>query len=197
MTEKTRCGWCGDDPLYQDYHDREWGVPQKEDQALFAKLCLEGFQAGLSWITILRKRQTIMEAFDHFDPESIAGYGEEKVDSLMHNSGIVRNRLKIRSVITNARAFLAVQEKRSFAAFVWEVVEGKPKVNGFASLAEVPSKTAESERLAKALKKAGFKFCGPTICYAFMQSVGMVNDHTVDCFCHRKCAEQMEGFRVL
>ena len=178
-----RCGWVGDDPLYQDYHDREWGVSVHDDRLLFAKLILDGAQAGLSWLTILKKRENYWQAFDQFEAEKIAIYDEAKVAELMGNAGIVRNRLKIQSTISNAKAFLAIQnEFDSFDQYLWQFVNHKTIQNQWQTLAELPTKTKESENMSKDLKKRGFKFVGPTICYAFMQAVGMVNDHTVDCF---------------
>lgn len=177
-----RCEWAGDDPLYVEYHDREWGVPVHDDRTLFEFLLLEGAQAGLSWITILKKRENYRRAFDGFDPERIARYGEPKLEELLADSGIVRNRLKVRSAVTNAKAFLEVQgEFGSFDAFLWDFVDGKPQKNAWKSLAEVPVSTPTSDALSKELKRRGFKFVGSTIMYAFMQAVGMVNDHVVGC----------------
>lgn len=184
---KVRCEWCGDDPLYVAYHDEEWGRPCHDDAKLFEMLILEGMQAGLSWITILRKRENFREAFDNFDPHKIIAYDEAKVESLMQNKGIIRNRLKIESSIKNARAFLAVQDEfGSFDAYIWQFVGGKPIVNQFQSMSDIPAKTSEAEAMSKDLKKRGFKFVGHTICYAFMQACGMVNDHIMDCFCYPK-----------
>lgn len=180
---KNRCEWCGDDPLYIRYHDEEWGAPVYDDRRLFAMLILEGAQAGLSWITILRKRENYWEAFDQFDPEAIAAYDEVKIASLLQNPGIVRNRLKVRSVVKNARGYLNIREKEgSFSDYLWRFVDGRPLQNEWRSLADIPAETAASRAMSKALKKRGFNFVGPTICYAFMQAVGMVNDHVVDCF---------------
>jgi DNA-3-methyladenine glycosylase I len=177
-----RCAWCGEDPLYVAYHDHEWGVPVHDDQALFEMLCLEGAQAGLSWITILRKRPAYRAAFDRFDPKKVARFDGRRKQALLRNPGIVRNRLKIDAAVANARAFLAVQrEFGSFDAFVWQFVDGKPLVNRPASMKDVPPRTAISDALSRDLKKRGFKFVGTTICYAFMQAVGLVNDHVVDC----------------
>ncbi len=182
-----RCAWAGDDPLYLDYHDREWGVPVHDDRQLFEFLILEGAQAGLAWITILRKRENYRHAFDGFDPERIARYDDLKVRQLLADPGIVRNRLKVASAIGNAQAFLELQEERgSFDRFLWEFVGGEPIRNAWQSLSELPATTAESDALSKELKRRGFRFVGPTICYAFMQAVGMVNDHTVDCFRYRE-----------
>ena len=180
-----RCAWPGDDPLYCAYHDEEWGVPLHDDRSLFEFLILEGAQAGLSWITILRKRENYRAAFDNFDPERIARYDTGKIVSLLQNPGIVRNRLKVEAAVTNAQKFLDVQEKfGSFDAFVWQFVGGKPRQNRWRGLAEIPASTDESNAMSKELKRRGFKFAGSTICYAHMQATGMVNDHTVDCFRH-------------
>lgn len=183
MSKLKRCPWCGDDPLYQRYHDEEWGVPVHDDGKLFEFLILEGAQAGLSWITVLKKRAAYREAFAGFNPEIVARYGEKDIERLLANPGIVRNRLKIASSIGNARAFLDVQEQYgSFDHYIWNFVDGQPIVNRFKSLAEVPASTPLSETISKDLKKRGFKFVGPTIVYAHMQATGMVNDHLVDCF---------------
>jgi DNA-3-methyladenine glycosylase I len=183
--ERTRCGWAGADPLYQQYHDEEWGVATHDERQLFEMLCLEGAQAGLSWITILRKREAYRAAFDGFDAEKMARYDEDKIAALMQNSGIVRNRLKVNGFVRNARALLAIQDELgSFDAFLWRFVGGTPIINHWLSLAELPAQTREAEAMSKALKQRGFTFVGPTICYAFMQATGMVNDHTVDCFRH-------------
>ncbi len=188
MNRVNRCSWCGDDELYVKYHDEEWGVPIYDDKLLFAKLILDGAQAGLSWITILRKRDNYWQAFDNFEPEKIAQYGENEVNQLLQNSGIVRNRLKIQATIKNAKGFLAIQEKHgSFGDFLWQFVEGSPKQNAWNTSADVPTETAESRAMSKALKKWGFSFVGPTICYAFMQAVGLCNDHLVSCFRHAEC----------
>ena len=185
----VRCAWCGADPLYQAYHDTEWGVPLHDDQALFELLTLEGAQAGLSWITVLRKRETYRQAFAGFDPAVVARFTEADQAALMLNPGIVRNRLKISSTIDNARAFLAIQaEFGSFDAWLWRFVEGRPIQNSLRSLADAQASTALSDELSKALKKRGFRFVGSTICYAFMQAAGLVNDHTTDCFRHREVA---------
>ncbi len=183
MENKIRCAWCGDDPLYVQYHDNVWGVPVYDDQQLFAKLILDGAQAGLSWITILRKQENYYAAFDNFDPEKIARYDDEKIAELLQNPGIVRNRLKVESAVKNAKGYLKIKEEHgSFSDFLWQFVGGKPIQNSWTSMGELPAKTAESEAMSKALKKWGFNFVGPTIVYAFMQAVGMVNDHVVDCF---------------
>ena len=182
---KIRCGWAGAEPIYIDYHDREWGVPQRDDRALFEMLILEGAQAGLSWITVLKKRAGYRRAFDGFDPAKIARYGPDKVASLLADPAIVRNRAKVAATIDNAKGWLAIMEREgAFADFLWGFVEGQPIVNRWHSLAEVPAETAESKAMSKALKARGFRFVGPTICYAFMQATGMVNDHILDCFRH-------------
>jgi DNA-3-methyladenine glycosylase I len=184
MTErKNRCGWCGKDPLYVAYHDQEWGVPVFDDRTLFEFLVLEGAQAGLSWSTILKKRDGYRRAFDGFDPEVVARYGARKIASLLANPDIVRNRLKVASAIDNARAFLAVQEEKgSFTNYVWSFVDGRPVRNAWRSLDEIPATTPLAETISKDLKRRGFRFVGPTIMYAHMQATGMVNDHLVDCF---------------
>jgi DNA-3-methyladenine glycosylase I len=181
--QPTRCAWGGQDPLYQAYHDEEWGVPVHDDRLLFEVLVLEGAQAGLSWLTILRKREGYREAFAGFHPEVVAAFGPADVERLVADPRIVRNRLKIQSAIDNARAFLRVQEEfGSFAAYVWGLVDGEIIQNEWRTMAEIPAKTPEAERMSADLKKRGFRFVGPTICYAHMQATGMVNDHTVDCF---------------
>ncbi len=185
--EKIRCAWPGDDPLYVAYHDTEWGVPEWDHRALFEKLILDGFQAGLSWITILRKRDNFIEAFDGFRPEVIAGYEPDKVAALMADAGIVRNRAKIEATIGNARGWLDIMGRDGgFSGFLWRFTGGEPKVNRWTATAEVPAETAESQAMSKALRAEGFRFVGPTICYGFMQAVGMVNDHTTACFRHRE-----------
>lgn len=180
----TRCFWAiTDDPLYQTYHDHEWGVPVHDDHTLFEFLLLEGAQAGLSWYTILRKRPNYRLAFDHFDPDIIAVYDEQKVEQLLANPGIIRNRLKINAAIRNARAFVKIkQEFGSFDAYMWQFVGGKPIVNAWTAGHEIPAETGVSRKMSQDLIKRGFRFVGPTICYAYMQAVGMVNDHTTDCF---------------
>ncbi len=181
--ERTRCGWCGTDPLYIAYHDDAWGVPAHDDRHLFEMLILEGAQAGLSWITILRKREAYRKAFLGFDPIRVAALTDRDLETMLQNPGIVRNRLKVYSARDNARAFLEVQrECGSFDAYLWSFVGGSPKVNHPKSLAEVPAVTPEAEALSKALKKRGFRFVGPTIMYAFMQAVGMVDDHVATCW---------------
>ena len=190
MTEPTRCGWVTDDPLYVAYHDDEWGVPILDDRKLFEMLLLEGAQAGLAWITILRKRENYRRAFDGFDPERIAGYDGGKVAELLQDPGIVRNRLKVRSAIANAQAWLDLHESGTAPAdFLWDLAGGKPLQNSWATLADVPASTPTSEAMSKALKKRGFRFVGPTICYAFMQATGMVNDHVTPCFRWQECRE--------
>ena len=180
-----RCPWSGHDPLYVAYHDEEWGVPERDDRALYEKLVLDGFQAGLSWITILRKRENFRRAFDGFAPEIVAGYGKRKVEALMNDSGIVRNRAKIEGAILSARSFVEVMEKGpGFSALLWNFVDGEPRVNRRRSTAEVPSQTPLSRAVSKELAARGFKFVGPTIIYAFMQAVGMVNDHLLMCYRH-------------
>lgn len=178
-----RCEWCTDDPIYIAYHDNEWGVPIYDDRLLFEFLILEGAQAGLSWITILKKRENYRACFDNFAAEKIARYPARKIESLLKNPGIVRNRLKIEAAVTNARAYLEViEEWENFSDFIWHYVEGNPIVNRWRSIKQVPTSTPISDAMSKDLKKRGFKFVGSTICYAFMQAVGMVNDHTLTCF---------------
>ncbi len=192
MSEKkmTRCGWCGSDPLYVRYHDEEWGVPVHDDRKLFEMLILEGMQAGLSWLTVLRKREEFRRAFDDFQPSRVAGYGREKIQSLLKNPGIIRNRLKIEAAVANAKAFLEVQKEfGTFGYFIWALVGNKSQKNYFRSLKEVPPQTPASEAMSKELKERGFRFVGSTICYAFMQTVGMVNDHLVDCFRHEEISK--------
>lgn len=180
---KKRCDWCGNDPLYIAYHDIEWGVPAHDDGTLFEFLVLESAQAGLSWITILRKRENYRKAFDGLDPEKVARYEEQKIQELLMDPGIIRNRRKIEAAINNAQRFLEVQEEfGSFAAYLWGFVEGKPKRNAWRNIKEAPATSPESDALSKDLKKRGFKFLGSTICYAYMQAVGLVNDHVTDCF---------------
>ena len=190
MNNLVRCDWCGTDPLYIEYHDTEWGVPEFDDRQLFAKLILDGAQAGLSWITILRKRESYWEAFDRFDPEKIVRYDDAKIAELLQNPGIVRNKLKVQSAIKNARGYLDIMEQDgSFSQFLWRFVDGRPIQNNWKTMAEVPAQTAESDAMSKTLKKRGFTFVGPTIIYAFMQAVGMVNDHLVDCHRHAACRD--------
>lgn len=185
--EKIRCAWCGTDPLYVDYHDTVWGVPVHDDHLLFEFLTLEGAQAGLSWLTVLRKREGYRAAFDGFDPQKVARYGDEKVAELLQNPAIIRNRAKIHAAITNAQAFLNVQQEfGSFNAYIWQFVEGMPIVNAWQTLRELPAQTPLAETISKDLKARGFKFVGATIVYAHMQATGMVNDHLVDCFRYRE-----------
>jgi len=180
---KTRCEWAGSDPLYNNYHDDEWGVPEHNDQKLFEMLLLEGAQAGLSWITILRKRENYRMAFDNFDAAKIVKYNETKIQELLNNEGIVRNKLKVNAAVQNARGFLEIQKEfGNFDTYIWQFVGGNSRKNAFKHLKGLPAKTAESEAMSKDLLKRDFKFVGPTICYAFMQAVGMVNDHVVGCF---------------
>lgn len=187
---KQRCAWANSSTLYLDYHDTEWGVPVHEDRKLFEFLILEGAQAGLSWSTILNKRQGYLQAFDNFEAINIANYSDGKVQELLANPAIVRNRLKIQAAIQNARSFLKAKDQcGSFDAYIWQFVEGKPKQNNWRTLQEIPATTIESDAMSKELKKLGFTFVGSTICYAFMQAVGMVNDHTVDCFRWQEVSE--------
>lgn len=180
---KKRCAWANSDPVYIVYHDREWGVPEHDDAKLFEFLLLEGAQAGLSWLTILKRRANYFRAFDQFSAGKIAKYGARKVNSLLSDTGIIRNRLKILAAVQNAKAFLAVQKEfETFDAYLWQFVGGKPIRNAWKSLKEIPAKTAESEAMSRDLVRRGFKFVGPTICYAHMQATGMVNDHLIDCF---------------
>ena len=188
MDNPERCPWCGDYPLYVHYHDTVWGRPEYDDLALFEKLCLDGQQAGLSWITILRKQENYRAAYDHFDPEKIVHYDESRVEELLTNPGIIRNRLKVQSIIKNARGYLDLRDKGTgFSDFLWSFVENQPIQNRWRSFSEVPTATPESEAMSKALKRSGFTFVGPTIVYAFMQATGMVNDHLVACPQHREC----------
>ncbi len=190
---EVRCGWVHDDRLEVAYHDQEWGVPLQDDRKHFEFIILDGFQAGLSWITILRKRDNFRAAFDLFDPEIVARYNEEKHQELLQNKAIIRNRLKIQAATTNARAFLKVQEEfGSFNTYIWQFVDGKTIQNAWPTLADVPAQTPISEAMSKDLKRRGFKFVGSTICYAYMQAAGMVNDHVVGCFRH----EELAGWRV-
>ncbi|MEM1103410.1 MAG: DNA-3-methyladenine glycosylase I [Pseudomonadota bacterium] len=186
----VRCPWPGDDPLYQAYHDEEWGVPELDDRALFEKLILDGFQAGLSWITILKKRENFRRAFDGFEPARIARYTDKKIERLLQDAGIVRHRGKIEGAIASAKAYQRIaKQEGGFSEFLWSFVGGAPIVNHWRRMEDAPTKTAESAAMSKALKAEGFTFCGPTICYAFMQAVGMVNDHTVECFRHAEVQE--------
>ncbi len=185
-----RCPWPGTDPLYVAYHDEEWGVPERDDRALYEKLVLDGFQAGLSWITILRKREAFRRAFDDFAPEKIARYTPKKVERLMQDAGIVRNRMKIEGAIASACVWLDMMETGpGFSAFLWNFVNGEPILNRYNAIDQVPAETALSRAISKELKSRGFKFCGPTIVYAFMQATGMVNDHLTTCHRHKACAD--------
>ncbi len=191
---KRRCEWSGSDPLYIEYHDREWGVPLHDDRRLFEMLILEGAQAGLSWITILKKREAFREAFGSFDPSLVARFDGRKVRQLLSNRGIIRNRLKIQAAVQNARAFLKIQEEfGTFDCYLWQFVRNSPIHNRWKKLQEIPARTKESDALSRDLKKRGFKFVGSTICYAFMQAVGMVNDHVVDCFRYREIKSAAKG----
>jgi DNA-3-methyladenine glycosylase I len=184
---QKRCQWAGSDPLYIEYHDKEWGVPVHDDRKIFEMLVLEGAQAGLNWLTVLRKRENYRKAFDNFDPGKVAKYDSEKFQKLLATEGIIRNKLKIRSAIQNARAFLEVQKEfGSFDAYIWQFVGGRPICNSWKSLSELPAQTAESEAMSNDLKRRGFSFVGPTICYAHMQATGMVNDHVVTCFRYKE-----------
>jgi DNA-3-methyladenine glycosylase I len=185
-----RCPWPRQDPLYVAYHDTEWGVPEFDDRALFEKLLLDGFQAGLSWITILRKRDNFRRAFDGFEPGKIARYSPKKIERLMQDAGIVRNRLKIEGAVGSARAYLEVMEtEHGFSRLLWGFLDGRPKMNAFRSTKQIPAETPLSRQISKELARRGFKFCGPTIVYAFMQAVGMVNDHLVTCHRHAACLQ--------
>jgi DNA-3-methyladenine glycosylase I len=189
-----RCVWAGDDPLYHKYHDEEWGVPLHGDKKLFEFLILEGMQAGLSWITILRKREAFREAFDRFDYNKVAAYGDDKIQALLANEGIVRNRLKVHAAVTNARAFIRIREEfGTFNKYLWGFVDHQPIQNALKRHKDIPAKTALAETLSKDLKKRGFSFVGPTIIYAFMQATGMVNDHTTDCFRYQAVRKLSEG----
>ena len=180
---KNRCPWAGNDPIYIKYHDKEWGIPLHNDRKLFEFLLLDGFQAGLSWITILKKRTNYRLAFDNFNARKIAAYDTRKVEQLLQNKGIIRNRLKIEAAVTNAKAFLSIRDEfSSFGDYIWQFTEGKTLKNAWKSISEIPAWTDESIAMSKDLKQRGFKFVGPTICYAFMQAAGMVNDHLIDCF---------------
>ena len=187
MSEK-RCSWCGEDPLYQHYHDTEWGAPTFDDPTLFEFLILEGAQAGLSWITVLRKRENYRKAFNGFDPHKMARYSNKKIEKLLADPGIIRNRLKVESAVRNAKAFLTIQEQYgSFSEYIWQFVDGTAIQNKRKSLKDIPASTAQSDAMSKSLKKAGFNFVGSTICYAYMQSMGMVNDHVLDCYRYKEC----------
>ncbi|MDX1753676.1 MAG: DNA-3-methyladenine glycosylase I [Salinimicrobium sediminis] len=193
METKIRCGWCVGDKLYEAYHDLEWGVPLKDDAAIFEFLTLETFQAGLSWITVLRKRENFRKAFDNFDYQKIAEYSEEKTEALMQDSGIIRNRLKILATVSNSQAFMKVQQEfGSFSRYIWDFVDNNPVQNSWKTLSEVPATTAISDALSKDLKKRGFKFVGSTVMYAHMQATGMVNDHVIGCFRHQEVKQKSQ-----
>lgn len=190
MDKINRCSWCGDDPLYVDYHDKEWGTPVYDDPTLFEFLILETFQAGLSWITVLRKRENFRRAFDNFNYKKIAQYEEAKIQELLLDSGIIRNKLKVRATVSNAQAFMKVQEEfGSFSKYIWGFTGGKPIVNSFEKLSQVPANTPLSDKISKDLKKRGFKFVGTTVVYAHMQATGMVNDHITSCFRYKELLE--------
>ena len=194
---QERCVWCGSDPLYIAYHDNTWGRPVADSLELFEKLCLDGQQAGLSWITILKKQQSYREAYQYFVPEIVAGWGDKEIEQLLTNTGIVRNKLKIKSIINNARAYLKLAEAgETFSHYLWKYVDGKPIINSFAAMSEIPASTVLSKQLSKDLKKAGFNFVGETIVYAFMQAVGMVNDHVVSCPQYLQCSESGQKFSL-
>ncbi len=191
MNEKSRCPWAGNLPIYIDYHDNEWGRPEHDDTRLFEMLILEGMQAGLNWITILKKRETFREAFDGFDPRKVARYDEAKIQELLSNAGIIRNRLKVNAAVINAQAFLEVQKKYgSFDQLIWSYVDHTPIQNHWKTMEEIPAKTLLSDQISKDLKKMGFKFVGSTIIYAFMQATGIVNDHLTSCFAYQNIKEQ-------
>jgi len=188
--EKTRCTWCGKDPLYIEYHDTEWGVPLRDENKLFEFLILETFQAGLSWITVLRKRENFRKAFDNFDYKKVALYDQNKIDSLLQDAGIIRNKLKIKATISNAIAFMEIQKAfGSFSTYIWDFVANTPIQNGFVEMSQIPAKTELSDTISKDLKKRGFKFVGSTVIYAHMQATGMVNDHGTDCFRYKEVQE--------
>ncbi|MDB6176772.1 DNA-3-methyladenine glycosylase I [Paracoccus sp. Z330] len=189
----TRCSWCGTDPLYVEYHDTEWGVPEYDARALWEKLVLDGFQAGLSWITILRKRDAFREEFDGFDPERVAAWDDARIEVALQNPGIIRHRGKIAATVRGARHFLEVEQDEGFAPWLWSFVGGTPRQNRFGSMAEVPTDTPESVAMSKALKKRDFSFCGPVITYAFMQATGMVNDHLTGCPRHAEVSRLSTG----
>ncbi len=192
MTKQIiRCDWAGDQPIYIDYHDKEWGTPVYDSLHLFAMLILEGAQAGLSWITILKRRQGYYQCFDELNPQKMAQYDQAKVAMLLQDSRIIRNKLKVNAAIGNAKAFIEMkQQSIDFSQFLWQFVDEKPIQNSWKTMQDIPVNTTQSDAMSKALKKAGFKFVGSTICYAFMQAVGMVNDHLVDCFCYQKCKKK-------
>lgn len=196
MSEPVRCGWAGPQPIYIAYHDEEWGVPRADDRLLLEKLILEGFQAGLSWITILNKRARFREVFDDFDAEKVARYDEKKIGALLADPGIIRHRGKIEAAISNARVCLELRERTSLSAFLWDFVDGTPVQHRFKHTKDIPAQTKTSRAMAKALKEQGFRFCGPTTCYAFMQSVGMVNDHLLSCHRHAPCVALAAAFEA-
>jgi len=184
---KKRCEWCGTEPIYVDYHDNEWGVPVHDEQLLFEMIVLDGAQAGLSWITVLKKRDSYRQAFDNFDASKMADYDDNKIEELLKNPGIIRNRLKVKSAVKNAKVFLKIQDEcGSFDKYIWQFVNHRPIQNKWKSMGEIPAKTAESDAMSKDLKKRGFSFVGSTICYAFMQAAGMVNDHAVYCYRYKE-----------
>lgn len=190
---KKRCGWVTEDPIYINYHDEEWGRPLLDDQKLFELLCLEGAQAGLSWLTVLKRRENYRDAFDQFDPERISRYTEADIRDLLTNEKIIRNKLKVNSVVTNAQAYLEITRKgQTFSTYLWQFVEGEPIQNHWENIEEVPVQTERSREMSQQLKKDGFKFVGPTICYAFMQASGMVNDHVTGCFCYNNVTKRGE-----
>jgi DNA-3-methyladenine glycosylase I len=198
MTECTRCPWPTSDQVYLDYHDREWGVPVLDSKDLFAKLILDGAQAGLSWITILKRRQGYYDAFDGLDPDKMALYDEQKIEALLQDPGIIRNRLKVRAAVSNAQAYLVLEkELGSFSDFIWSFTDHQVMVNHLRDTGDYRATSPASDAMSKALKQRGFKFVGSTICYAFMQAVGMVNDHTTDCFRHAECVEIARGMHLL
>lgn len=196
MSEPIRCSWAGPQPIYIAYHDEEWGVPRDDDRVLLEKIALEGFQSGLSWITILNKRERFREVFDNFNAEKVARYDEKKIQSLLADAGIIRHRGKIEATINNAKAYLKLRERQSLASFLWDFVDGTPVQNSFKDLKDIPAQTPVSAAIAKALKAEGFRFFGPTTAYAFMQSVGMVNDHFVGCHRYQICAELARSFEA-
>lgn len=187
IMEKKRCIWSVSDPIYIKYHDKEWGVPVHNDRKLFEMIVLDGAQAGLSWLTILKKRNNFRKAFDNFDPQKVAKYDRRKITQLLGNDGIIRNKLKIEAAVTNAKQFLRVKKEfGTFDRYIWQFVEGKPKINSWKEMKQIPATSPESDAMSKDLKARGFKFVGSTICYAFMQAAGMVNDHTIDCFRYKE-----------
>ena len=196
MSDTERCPWAGPQDIYIAYHDEEWGVPRADDRWLLEKLALEGFQSGLSWITVLNKRARFRQVFDNFDAEKVARYDEKKIQSLLEDAGIIRHRGKIEATINNSQAYLRLRERVSLSAFLWDFVDGIPQQNAVKSMKDIPGQTPTSTAMAKALKKEGFRFCGPTTVYAFMQSAGMVNDHLVSCHRHAPCVELANKFKA-